>query len=876
MRNSQSRYLKYSIVAAGILTVIWLVYSVLNSSFLYKEVITINVNGVLILLFILSLNAFSAQNLAYVQVLTVLLLMSFPVFKKTPHSWISIILILTYCFSWIIILKIKFYEFFGALEEKNVKRYYSAIYMPVVVFIIIAVLSWGFFSVFPLVEVRKGGLFLADLPGEESGLEKEYYGLQDKMLKEITEILPKFNSTKNSKDSLSLLNLMIDESPDILELDKAESGLVSYLKQEGPGLEVDEDQLILLLKDYVDKKVMLNLERNKVNLIQLLKQNRLNLVKRIGVSGQVNNMLVSGSYKDLSSSSGALEEEISDSSLSQAGKAEAKQFVRKLKKWKTYELYRKKVSSPKDNLTPEDLKEIPDLRSGLNVYFETGKLKKELENSNMPEYRKEEMKEALDDLQESKEVNSFVKSSDALISGSEQQGGAVIEDVKGLVGNKAESLIKEKHEEIEKLLNEGVLPDEKKSGFLTSLKRMEEGQGQETMDSQKMKLESDLNDFQEKGFISEKTKSTVGGKLNELTSLIPKSPKAAEEQKAPSQENSGLNEAAVGIPPKLISITLTPEYLKFPLGESRNLLAKGEYSDHAQKDITSSVEWSSSDTKIVTVSLGKIESHSMGDAKANATLEGITSRPAVITVEEPSLISIILSPDKVRIFFGTKFSLKAEGYFSDASRKDITSLVSWQIKNPGIITIDKGDIRTKLLGETSVSAEYLGLKSLPATVTVIFNLRWFLWIIFKVFCFLILGIIILLAASYIKIRRKAKRLLSLYGNPREFIIGLYENARIVPFIFGLKQEGFLPPLTYAELIEKRHSVADRLFLRFTAKFEEAKYSKHNLPADDSRVVLDYYNGFIGVLFSKNSKPSFSSKYCLALIYRTPLFIRRPI
>ena len=118
----------------------------------------------------------------------------------------------------------KFYAFFGPWEEKNAKRRYS-VTMPVAIFVIIAVLSWGLFSAFPLAEVRKGGLFLVDLPGEESGLEKEYYGLQDKILKEITGILPKFNSAQNSKTALSLLNLMIGESPDILELDKAEAGL---------------------------------------------------------------------------------------------------------------------------------------------------------------------------------------------------------------------------------------------------------------------------------------------------------------------------------------------------------------------------------------------------------------------------------------------------------------------------------------------------------------------------------------------------------------------------------------------------------------------------------------------------------------------------
>ena len=1003
IRDRQNWYLKYSIIAAGLLAIIWSAYAILNSSFLYKEVITINVNGLLALLFIFSLNIFSAQNLGYVQVLTVLLFMSFPTFKKDPYSGISIALILTYCFGWIIILKVKFYEAFGPLEEKNVKQYYS-VSIPVVIFIIIAVLSWGLSSTFPLAEIRSGGLLSEDLPGGGSGLEKGYYDLQDKMLKEVTDALSEFHSVKNSKDSLSLLNLMIEESPNILELAKAESGLISYLKQEGPGLEENADGLIDLIKDYVDKKVMLNLEKSKVDLAQSLKQNKFNFVKRIKISEQINKMLTGSSYKDLSGSWGGLEKEISDSPLSPTGKRDVRQLARQLKKWKTYELYRKKTNSPRDNFTPGDLKEISSLKSDLSAYLEAGKLKNELENSAMPEDRKEEMLGALDDIQELRGVNSFVKSSEALISGSEQQGDDVVEDAEGLIGDRAKNLIAEKHAEIEKLLNESVLPDEKKDEFLTNFKQMENSQSEETTATQEMKLASDLNGFQEKGFISGKTKSVINGKLNEFVKLIPisskatlgmqgttaqapqsfqgalglpglvtqasqspgqasgvqgapaqtpqnskgasgakaeavqasqsseqapaqalQSPKAtlgmqgttsqapqnvktssgieemasltpqsseqtsgAKEtaaqalqkskaakkgQKSSSKKTPGLEETAAQAPPKLISIAVFPEYLKFPLGESRDLVAKGNYNDHTQQDITPFVKWLSSASGIVTVASGKAESHSTGDAQVSAMLEGITSRSAFITVEEPSLISIILSPKSARVLFGTKFNLKAEGYFSNASRKDLTALVSWQINNPGIIAMDKGNIRTKLLGETLVSAEYLGIKSLPATITIIFNLRWLLGVISKILCFAILGGLILLIVFYVTIRRKAKRFLSFYGSPREFIIALYENAKEVPLVFGLKQEGFLPPLAYAELVEKRHSVENKLFLRFTAKFEEAKYSGHNFPVDDSRLVLDYYNDFIGVLFSKHAKPSFFSKYWLALIYRTPLFIR---
>ena len=109
-------------------------------------------------------------------------------------------------------------------------------------------------------------------------------------------------------------------------------------------------------------------------------------------------------------------------------------------------------------------------------------------------------------------------------------------------------------------------------------------------------------------------------------------------------------------------------------------------------------------------------------------------------------------------------------------------------------------------------------------------------------------------------------------NPRESIIYLYENAKKILAIFGLSHKGFIPPLAYCRLVEQRYSIENNLFLRFTVKFEEAKYSRHILKSGDALSVLSDYNDFLKILLGHYNKSALFFRYLLTLLYRRPLFI----
>jgi hypothetical protein len=105
---------------------------------------------------------------------------------------------------------------------------------------------------------------------------------------------------------------------------------------------------------------------------------------------------------------------------------------------------------------------------------------------------------------------------------------------------------------------------------------------------------------------------------------------------------SGVTSAAVTMtvtPAELVSIAVTPITANLVIGNpvGKQFLATGIYTDGTTKDLTTLVEWVSSDTMVATISnapgsQGIASSLNAGTTAITATLSGITSNQATLTV----------------------------------------------------------------------------------------------------------------------------------------------------------------------------------------------------------------------------------------------------
>src|SRR5262249_16790699 len=84
--------------------------------------------------------------------------------------------------------------------------------------------------------------------------------------------------------------------------------------------------------------------------------------------------------------------------------------------------------------------------------------------------------------------------------------------------------------------------------------------------------------------------------------------------------------------------------------------------------------------------------------------DGLTTS-TMLTVAQPVITSISVSPANTSIFIGKTQQLTATGTFSDGSSRDVTSTASWSVLNPATASISATGLLTPIaFGQTNVEA----------------------------------------------------------------------------------------------------------------------------------------------------------------------------
>lgn len=879
LRNRRVKLTRAVVTTASFGVMAWLMYSILSSSLSYRDVLTISIKGIFILEVILAFASCIPSFVGYIQALSVPLFMSHPIFIKSGYNETSGLLSLGYFITWLAIVKVKFYESFKPKEGRKIEPLRYG--LPAAAFLLLIVISsWAFFSRFPLGRIEKWGFFQEEeeFLGDRK-TEEEYYDLQDKIQRATTKLIPEFDSTAKKQEALFLLSSLIKDSSHTARTEKAEIDLISLLKEPGPGLEPeDREALDLDIKNYVDKKSILDLRKAKNNMSDILKRQPMGIKNRISILSRVNKILYSSSYGQVDKYKNQAESIIRNMpSPDTAIKAELEESVEGFKELRINQIYRRKV----DSFAKAIAKLEDKLKEEFNdLSLEIRRLEKADDFKKMDEKLRELKKSAPDErkdfIKELEEISGLrleavlsERARDskerAAVSAFHQNKGEELKD-RGLLAIEAYHSSKNIKGRIENILKKSALSGAQKEELLGEVTKLESSGGSGALESGTKRLQDYVDTLKNRGFIFPEDRDELIKEIERAKGLSGPQDDAGREGAGltPEAEKTGISEK------RIISIRTDPDYLRIPLGENGEFSAIGVYSDNSHGEVTQLAQWRSSDAGVSDASIGKISTFSTGEAKIYAEYQGIESAPALVIVEQPKLISIILSPQHSQISILDTLLLKAEGNFSDFSRQDITSSVDWESDKPNILQIGEGKVRPRRCGETMVYAAYSGIRSLPVGIKVI--MPWGLLIAAGICC-LALGLIIMFSALYLIIEIKKKKLkLYIENNPKEFIIKLYENMRHILDIFNLGYEKHTTPLYYAALVGSRYSAEKNIFLRFTARFEEAKYSQHVLQQRDAAAALDDYNIFLKMFFSHQHNIILYHKYCLALLRRIPLFI----
>lgn len=331
-------------VATGVCIVgvlIWAAYSILNTSFFYKEILLILIKTVLIFEVILSFNAF--LSLGYMQSLGLTVFMAAPLFIS-GFNLLTAVLISVFFIFWFVLIRIKFYVYYR--DEENSPRGLKILAAPLIILAVCAIFSWLIFAKFTLGEYKKGGLFPEDGIGgtaDSGNTLDDYYKLQDQLQDKIMNLIPRLDSSDQQHEMLLYLQSLIKESSYVMEVERAEQGLISRLNTPGPGLDPGElEGIVFLLKSYLDKKQIINPQSSKAHMMDMLKKQSYGFLERLSILSKVNQIQYGSSRDQVQSQAHILREAINNSAAQSSAKDDLKDEADRLSSWRELALYRNK------------------------------------------------------------------------------------------------------------------------------------------------------------------------------------------------------------------------------------------------------------------------------------------------------------------------------------------------------------------------------------------------------------------------------------------------------------------------------------------------------------------------------------------------------
>jgi trimeric autotransporter adhesin len=168
------------------------------------------------------------------------------------------------------------------------------------------------------------------------------------------------------------------------------------------------------------------------------------------------------------------------------------------------------------------------------------------------------------------------------------------------------------------------------------------------------------------------------------------------------------------------SIQISPNSAAIATGANQQFSATAQMSDGSAKDVTSSVQWASSDTNVATIdTAGRATANTSGVAVITAT-SGSVNASAILTISSAAanLSSIVITPANPTVPVNTTLQLTATGNYSDGSSADITSLVTWSSNSSSIVAVSSSGLLTGMAAGTTGISATLGAVSGTTQVTV--------------------------------------------------------------------------------------------------------------------------------------------------------------
>ena len=166
------------------------------------------------------------------------------------------------------------------------------------------------------------------------------------------------------------------------------------------------------------------------------------------------------------------------------------------------------------------------------------------------------------------------------------------------------------------------------------------------------------------------------------------------------------------------SLIITPETANIVRGTTQQYSAIATYNDNSTIDVTLIGSWSSSSSRVATINKGVASGVRIGQAGIQVWYDGILSNVSSLTVTDPVLVSLVISPDNASIVKGNTQRFAALGTYSDSRQSIMTNIVNWN-SDTSVATISGSGVATGVdVGSTNVKASFGDVQSNTVNLSV--------------------------------------------------------------------------------------------------------------------------------------------------------------
>jgi hypothetical protein len=173
-------------------------------------------------------------------------------------------------------------------------------------------------------------------------------------------------------------------------------------------------------------------------------------------------------------------------------------------------------------------------------------------------------------------------------------------------------------------------------------------------------------------------------------------------------------------PASLTYLTLSPQSVTLPNGASRQFIANGTYSDGSILNITSSVNWTSTNSSVATINTG-LATCLLSSGSSTIIAELGVSNTASINASQPGLLAITITPTNATLFRNQTQQFLANGTYTNGVVSNVTTTVNWDSSNEYVANVSstKGLIIALNSGIANISASSVGITSNKSPLLVV-------------------------------------------------------------------------------------------------------------------------------------------------------------